>query len=146
MDFETLKERIDGRPVVVDENMLYSNLKAFLNLNAIPWRQFRKGITDEEITRNLKPNEVVITADRRFAYNLQERAILVPLTRTHQHQMQILKSKLDKHGMNGWSNVTTCPICADPNLNTKELTFWDEDHQTRHRLRPYVVVSQHSKR
>ena len=145
MDFETLKERIAGRSVVVDENMSASNLRAFLNLNAISWRQFRKGITDEEITRNLKPNEVVITADRRFAYNLQERSILVPLTKTHSHQMQILDSKLGKRVGSPWSNVKTCPLCS-VELNSDEITFWTNDHKQRHSMNPVVTVSSHSKR
>ena len=146
MDFEILKQRIAGRPVVVDENMRFSNLIQFLNMERISWREFRKGITDEEITRNLRPNEVVITADRRFAYALQEKAILVPLTRTHQHQIQVLRSKLERGGLgNGWNNVRTCPLCAIPKASD-ELTFWDSDHMLRHSQNPVVSIVRHTKR
>ena len=141
MDFETLRQRIGSRAVIVDENMSYSNLRAFLNTNHIPWRQFRKGITDEEIARHMLANEVVITADRRFAYNLQDRAILIPLTKSHLHQIQHLDSKFSRKNGSPWARLDTCPLCAAPDLNTQELTFWDEDHVMRHRMNPVVTVS-----
>ena len=140
MDFKTLRERIGNRPVVLDENMLYSNIKQFLDANNIPWRQFRKGMTDEDIMRHLNPNEVVITADRRFAYALQERGILVPLAKTHYDQMQHLLHSIGRRGGDGFNDIATCPICTRQQP-TDEFSFWDIHHMRRHILRPHVAVS-----
>jgi hypothetical protein len=145
MDFKTLLSRIDGRPVVVDENMRYSNLLQFLDSNNIPWRSFTKGVSDEEIIRNLRPGEVVVTADRRFAYNLQERAILIPLDKSHYHQMQRLMNTIGRRGMNGFNDVKTCPICT-LDRSTTEFSFWDDAHYLRHARNPYVPISRGPRR
>jgi len=143
MNFNELLVRIDGRPVVLDENMLFSNLRQFLDSNHIRWRNFRKGITDEEIARSLKPGEVVITADRRFAYMLQDRAILVPLARSQYHQMQQLIASVGRRGVNPFNDISTCPICTNTQP-TNEFTWWDINHMRRHVRRPYVPIHRRS--
>jgi hypothetical protein len=142
LDFRTLRERIGDRRVVLDENMLMSNIRGFLTNNHISWRTFRKGVTDEDIVRHLFPDEVVITADRRFAYTLQERGILVPLTKSHYEQMQHLLKTIGRSSRGGslWADISTCPICTQNHGNVEELTWWDIDHSKRHILRPVVQV------
>ena len=142
MDFKTLLERIAGRPVVLDENTMFSNLRQFLERNHVPWRSFRKGVTDEDIARNLRPNEVVITADKRFAYMLQERAILVPLAKSHLAQIEHLMKTIGRSNRGGsmWADISTCPICTMNHSNLKELTFWDADHMVRHTKNPHIHI------
>lgn len=142
MDFETLRRRIGSRRVVLDENMLMSNLRDYLNKNNIPWRSFRKGVTDEDIMAHLYPDEVVITADRRFAYVLEEQGILVPIAKSHLAQVEHLMKTIGRSRGGGgmWNDISTCPICTMNHDNLKEFTFWDISHMQRHVRRPYVAV------
>lgn len=137
--FDEILARVDGHPVVLDESVLHSNLRQFLNDKQIVWRMFRQGVTDEDIMRNLRPGEIVITADRHFAYVLRERAILIPLSKTRYHQMLALHKQFNPVKARAYADVNTCPICT--RVNKEEFTWWDNDHTQRHSVNPNVHIT-----
>lgn len=141
MNHQEILERINNRHVILDENILSKELKNFLTKNGIRWRQFRKGISDDEIMRLMRPDEVVVTGDRRFAYRLQERAILVPLAKSSYVQQQKLHELFGKRRRHPYSDISTCPICTQ-NENLFEYSWWDIDHMKRHSHNPYIQVSE----
>jgi hypothetical protein len=144
MDFKELLQRIAGRPVIIDENVGMNSLKQFLTNNGVRWRQFRKGVTDEDIMRHMLTGEVVVTGDRRFAFKLGERAILVPLAKSDYHQISQLMKAFGKND-NAFNDIGTCPICtSDQAVN--DFDYWDIDHMKRHIKRPYVAIGKGKKR
>jgi len=82
MGYRHLLELIGGRDVILDECNWFYGLPDFLDSNGINWSTLPGGTKDEALIELRKPNEVIITMDRKLALRLGSNAIRLPIRTT----------------------------------------------------------------